>query len=370
MRKTSFLRQLLRLLNLLIVPLTILLIEWAKKSPALVETVYAKGIYPWLRGAVSYVTRYVPFSVAEIFACVLAVVIAVITVIRFIRFITFREEGFIRFFSLLVSLAVAAGYMFFLFYAMWGFNYYRTPIADRMDLPERQYTKEELYSLCVDLADKAKALREDVPVNTSGVYCGEFSSIRKEVVKAYKKYGTIRPSFKTDVPKAKPLASSELFSQRGISGIYIFLTEEPNVNVNEPSLYLAFSAAHETAHYVGYAREQEASFLAFLVLSGADDADAAYSGYMHALNNCSHALYSADKELYSQLYGRYSEGMKADLADYSKYYKKYEDTETWNRSNEMNDKYLKFNDQPSGVLSYSEDVALILRYYDSIGFFG
>ena len=35
----------------------------------------------------------------------------------------------------------------------------------------------------------------------------------------------------------------------------------------------------------------------------------------------------------------------------------------------MNDSYLKFNGQEKGKLSYEEDVALIMRYYDSRGFF-
>ena len=369
MRSRSIPRQLLRLLHLFIVPITYALTRLAERSPALVDAIYSSKIYPVIRDAVSFLTRYVPFSVAEISVCLLAAAIVIIALIRVIRLILIKKGALVEMLSFVISLLLAAGYLFFAFYAMWGFNYYRLTAAEKLDLPDRQYTSEELYSVCLDLASKAKELREQVRVDTGGVFCGDLDSMDDAVVEAYKTFGESRPSFKANVPPAKHIIASEFFNRCGISGIYIFLTEEPNINVNEPFLYIPFSAAHETAHYLGYAREQDANFIAFLVCRDAKDASVSYSGYMHALVNCGNALASADKDLYGELWSTYSEGMKADFADYSEYYNRYADTDTWNASNDLNDSYLKFNDQEKGVLSYSEDVGLILRFYDSIGFF-
>ncbi|MBO4384620.1 MAG: DUF3810 domain-containing protein [Clostridia bacterium] len=370
MRRKSIPGQLLRLLHVLILLPVWLLIKAAKNAPEVVETFYSEKLYPVIRGAVSAVTRQFPFSVAEISLYLLAGLIAVLAVIRLIKLILLKKEAFIRFLSFIISLVLAASYLVFAFYAMWGFNYYRTPLSKRLDLPERRYTAEELYEVCTELAGKAAELREKVKVDTSGVFCGSFGEMKKNVADAYAKYGETHPSFKANVPEVKEVLASEYLSRCGISGIYIFLTEEPNVNTNEPFLYLPFSAAHETGHFMGYAREEEASFLAFLVLREASDPAAAYSGYMHALVNCGNALAAADAELYALLRSSYSVGMNADLSDYSEYYKKYADTKTWEKSNEMNDNYLKFNSQEKGVLSYNEDVALILRFYDSLGLFG
>lgn len=369
MRRKSIPGQLLRLFHVLILVPVWLIIRAAKAAPEAVETFYSEKLYPVIRGAVSTATRQLPFSLAEVSLYALAALITVLALIRLIKLILIKKDAFIKFLSFVISLVIAASYAVFAFYAMWGLNYYRTPLAKRLDLPERRYSAEELYEVCTELAGKAKALREEVSVDTSGVFCGNFDEMKKKVVEAYTAFGASRPSFKVDAPEVKEVMASEYLSRCGISGIYIFLTEEPNVNTNEPFLYLPFTAAHETGHYLGYAREEEASFLAFLVCREASDPAVAYSGYMHALANCSHALAAADAHLYALLKSTYSDGMNADLADYSEYYKKYEGTRTWEKSNEVNDNYLKFNSQEKGVLSYNEDVSLILRFFDSLGFF-
>ncbi len=370
MRRKTLLGQLLRLLWLLIVPVTLLLTNAAKRHPEITDAVYSQKIYPFIRNAVSAVTRHFPYSLAEMLIYTAAAALAVILIVLVIRLIKGKKHAFIRLVSFFISVILFAGCLFTAFYAMWGFNYYRPPIGEKLALPDRQYTKEELYSVCLDLSANANALREKVSVDTSGVFCGELSEMDAEVAAAFIKYGESHPLFKAPVPPAKHVVASEFLNRCGISGIYIFLTEEPNINVNEPFLYMPYSAAHETSHFLGWAREEDASFAAFLVCIGADSSAVAYSGYMHALVNCGNALADADAELYRELWSTYSEGMKADLADYSAHYDKYADTETYKTSNDLNDSYLKFNDQEKGVLSYEEDVSLILRYYDCTGFFG
>lgn len=369
MKEKSFARQILRLLQLLIVPFTFLLIKIAEKTPGVVESVYSTGIYPVIRSAVSFLTRFVPFSVAEILLYLTVAFIALALIVRIIRLIFVRPGALKRLISLIISVAVAAGYLFFLFYLMWGFNYYRYPVDKKLDLPEREYTVEELYSVCIDLAEKAKEARNGVQLDTSGIFCGTFREMKSQVTETYKAFGQIKPSFKASVPPAKRVLASKFLSKCGISGIYIFLTEEPCINTNEPFLYQPFSAAHETAHYLGYAREEDANFIAFMVCTTSGSGAVSYSAYMHALVHCGNALSKANKELYRELWSHYSDGMIADFENYNEYYDQYSGTDTWNTSNEINDNYLKFNDQDSGVLSYEEDVALILRYYDSCGFF-
>lgn len=361
--------QLLRLLWLLVVPITLYLTDLASKHPATVDLFYSQKVYPFIRDAVSAVTRHLPFSLVEFLIYAVAAFIVVMLIILILRLIKRKERAFIRLVSFLISIVLAAGFLFSAFYVMWGFNYYRTPVGEKLGLPDREYSKEELYSLCLELSEKAKACRENVIVDTSGIFCGDLSVMDPEVVKAYDSYGETHPMFKASVPPVKHALASEFLNKCGISGIYIFLTEEANINVKEPFLYMPFSAAHETAHYLGYAHEEAANFIAFLVCTASDSDMVAYSGYMHALVNCGNALAKADPELYRELWSTYSPGMTADLNDYSAHYEKYADTETYKASNDLNDSYLKFNDQDKGVLSYKEDVSLILRYYDSIGFF-
>lgn len=370
MKRNTIIGQLLRLPQLLIVPMTLILVSFAKKSAELVESIYSTGFYPIVRDVISKFTRIVPFSLAEISVYSCAILIAAFLFIKLIRLITLKKGALLGLVSFVITIALTAGYLLSAFYLLWGLNYYRLPAADKLDLPSREYSTAELESLCVELARNANELREQLDEDEDGVFTVSMSELRSSVVEAYKNFGTQKPSFKADVPTVKSIMLSETFSQLGITGIYVFLTEEPNINVNEPCLYLPHAAAHETAHFLGYAAEEDANFIAFLVCIASDSASLTYSGYVHALTHCGNALAKVDRDAYSRVYSTYTEGLKRDFRNYSEHYHKYADTEIMQASENLNDSYLKANDQEKGIASYEEDVALILRYYDSIGFFG
>ncbi|MBO4848021.1 MAG: DUF3810 domain-containing protein [Clostridia bacterium] len=369
MRRDTIPRQLLRLPQLLILVLVYFLVKAASKAPSIVESFYSMKLYPVIRNAVSAVTRVVPFCVAELIAAVVIAAFVIVLIVRLIKLILFRKKSLVRLISLIITAALTASYLVLAFYVMWGFNMFRTPVAEKLDLPEREYTVEELYAVCMDLAENAVRLREQVDTDPNGVITGDMNELKESIRLAYAEFGASRPSFKADVPPVKEAACSKFLSKCGIAGIYIFLTEEPLINNNEPFLYSAMDAAHETAHYIGYGREEDANFIAFLVCKDSSDPAVAYSGYMHALQHCSSALASADPALYQRLRATYSNGMLTDLADYSAHYAVYAGTDVWKASNDLNDSYLKLNKEEKGVLSYLEDTALILRYYDSRRFF-
>ena len=59
-----------------------------------------------------------------------------------------------------------------------------------------------------------------------------------------------------------------------------YKTIESNINTNYPDFIVASSAAHEMAHQRGVARENEANFTSFVVLSSSDDTFLKYSAYL------------------------------------------------------------------------------------------
>jgi hypothetical protein len=370
MKRDTLIRQVFRLPQVLIAVIAFLLARLASKAPSAVEEIYSRKVYPAVRNAISAVTRKFPFSVAEIAFIALILVFVVLLVVRVIRLLCVKKGALVKLVSLVITYVLIAAYMVPVFYIAWGLNYSRQDVAVKLDLPEREYSVEELCAVCDEVLSKANELRAQVPTDENGLFTADLDSVNESLNKAYAAFGASRPSFKADVPPAKPVILSELMSKSGISGIYIPFTEEPNVNKNEPPLYLPFNAAHEMAHYLGYAHEEDANFIAFLVTSESSDPSVAYSGYMHALNHLARALAKADSAAYKELWDRFSEGVKRDLENYSAYYERYADTPIWDASEKANDAYLKANDQEKGVLSYEEDVALILRYYDSRRFFG
>ena len=128
-------------------------------------------------------------------------------------------------------------------------------------------------------------------------------------------------TFAGAVSRVKRVTWSRGLSWLGISGIYIGLTAEANVNVDQPPLLLFHSAAHETAHQLGLASENEADFVAFLACMRAEAPAVRYSGAMLALIRCANALYAADAERYFAIADAcYSDGMRRDLSAYNAYW--------------------------------------------------
>ena len=369
MRRDSIQRQLLRLPALLILPVTYGLIKLFQANPAMVDYVYAAKFYPFISRVIEGVFGRFPFSVFEISAYVILGVVAVMLVIRVLSLILLRKESLVRLISFIITSAITASFLVFAFYALWGFNFYRTPIDKTLNLPNREYSDEELYTLCVKLAEDASKLREGLEEDADGVFAisdrkAYFESVRA----AYDAYGSTHELYKNKAAAIKPFGFSKLQSKLKILGFYICYTAEPNVNTDQPSLYLGFSAAHESAHYLGWARENEASFIAYMVCGRATNKAVAYSVTMNALTDCAAKLSEADKQLAERLYELYSPAMLRDLKAYSDYYAVYQDSSAGNIAEQINNSYLTFNGQ-NGTDSYGEDVELLLRYFDALGLF-
>ena len=370
MRKYTLRHQLFRLPALVILPITWLLVKLFSKNPLLVDWVYCGKIYGNLADVISSFTRGISFSVAEVAAIGLIGLAAVLLVIRIIKLLSFKWDALVRLVSLVISIAIAASYLVFAFYVLWGFNFYRTPIDKKMALPEREYTSAELYAVCVKLSKDANRLRAELEEDADGVMTiADVSAAFDAVASAYNKYGVSNELFRAKPPKVKSLMLSSLFSKLKILGIYSCYTAEPNVNRDQPDIYICYTAAHETAHYYGWAKEDEANFLAYVIGSQADDPLVAYSCTMSALTDCAKALAAADKDAYAALRATYSEGMNRDLKSYSEYYDKHKDSPAGEVAEHINDSYLKANGQENGIAAYDEYVKLLLQYFDRIGMF-
>ncbi len=328
-----------------------------------VETFYSNTLYPPIKDALSSVTALVPFSVAEwvLYALILLVVVTVLG--GLVRWLTGRCSGR-RYLSKLLSLCVAAGLIWNLFYLTWGFNYFRKPLSERMELSVETYSVEQLEQITASLAVQANQLRENVKEDGAGVFTlgGQLPVILTELPKAYQRLSLSEPAFQGKTTRAKTVLYSEGLSWLGIRGIYVGLTAESNINIGQPDLLLPQSAAHEMAHQLGIASENEAEFAAHLACMASDDPRVQYSGVVSALITCGNALYSADPGRYVALKETYCPGLNRDLAAHNAYWDQYQGP-IEEAASQANDNYLKHNAQNSGVKSYGEAVDLLLAYY-------
>ena len=113
--------------------------------------------------------------------------------------------------------------------------------------------------------------------------------------------------------RSKPVAASIGLCYARIEGIYSPFTGEANVNMESPLLLFPATCLHEAAHQRGFAREDEANFLAYYASTRADGAYMRYSGTMLALIYAMDALRGADGDLYNQLWSEISGDIARDL---------------------------------------------------------
>ena len=348
---------------LLLIPLGLFLPSIVSGNSEWIESVYAKSIYPVISRILITLTSWINISIAELLSVVLIIGGTAFLLYLIIKLILCKIK-FVRFLNIMLIIGIIGGAMINIFYINWGFNYFRKDISDIMGLEIKERSSEELSELCHYLSDKSKELRTQVNTNDDGVFYFEGSIYDKseELAAAFSALAEDHDCFFAPVGKPKSPFLSELLSYAGISGIYIPFTAEANVNTHQPSLLKLSSSAHEMGHQLGFAHEDDANFIAFLCGLYSEDEDIAYSCTMLTLLECSNRLYSCDKDAYSELYSTYSDEMRLDLRDYSEYWDIYEG-EVKQTVQNVNDNYLKHNQQLDGVESYGRMVDNVLAYY-------
>lgn len=335
--------------------------------PKFTEYVITRGLFRIIAFPYEWLMSLIPFSVTELVVLLLLPAIVTLLVIWIIKLIRRKDrssvaEKGLRFAAWCLSL------FFLVFMIMDGANFSRMPVGELLDLPDREYTAEDLYFVTSDLAKKASAAREKLPEDEKG--CATLSVERGEYLRltddCYKNLRKEYPFLKTSAWRVKSVMLSHWWSYTGTTGVYCPWLGEANVNTDIPYSELGHTAAHEIAHTMGFAKENECNFLGWLACSVSDLPDYEYSGHLQAYIYCSNALYKADKELWKKAYSLLSDAVVRDLKQQNEYWDSFRG-EVMESSQEFNDAFIKANGVESGVLSYNEMVGLMLRYYDING---
>jgi hypothetical protein len=350
----------LKLISILLIPIIVLLNVILKRFPTFVEKYYSTSFNKFVREVLGKLTNSLPFSLSEFFILLLVIYFLTSIILLIIRI---KEHGFINPF---LSIASSLAAIYILFMLLWGFNYQRLTFDKIAGIKVEKSSKQELYELCDDLINKANMLRENVHENSEGIMDipEGYKSVFKRAGKGFEKASNIYPELGGEYPYPKPIILSKWMSYTGITGFYLPFTSEANVNTNQTDFELPFTAQHEISHKRGFAREDEANYIAYVTCLNHPDADFQYSGVMLALINSMNALANKDFKSYETLANKYSDGVRRDLQFQRKFWAKYEGNISKISSN-VNDKYLKSNGQEEGVESYGKMVDLLLAEYRS-----
>lgn len=330
----------------------------------LINKYYTNGIFKLVRVALGAVSSLLGFSITEVAAVLLATAILVILIIFIIKIFakTIRLKSVISF---IVIILFIASLILNVYNLTFGLNYRSTTLAQKLDLDVKDYSVIELNALCVSLREEANELRKYVSEDSNGVFTiDDVNSVLYRVSQ-----DTKASSINTDkrrIYKPKPAGCSQVMSYMGITGIYMPFFAEATINQDQPDLLIASTAAHECAHSIGIAREDEANLASYIICTESDDYSIKYSGTINALMYCSSQLFYKDNYLYYELLKGYDQSVRKDINNHLEYWDEY-DTFVKDVVSNTNDSYLKYNGSKNGKNSYYDVVGLLIAYRQKNG---
>ncbi len=334
--------------------LTVLMVLGAKYLPETVFSFYPEFSRKALT-ALSNITAFVPFALWEVLlgALILWFVISLIRAICKGRFVRWGM-------GVVLVLSVGA----FLFVGLWGLNYFAPSMNQRMGIADEQYTAQELKEATFYYLDMANEMARQVDRDEDGFYlAADFEELAAEAGRSFVPLSEDYECFDGSKARVKYLLTSPLMAKAGTTGVFICLTGESSVSTLTYEISLPYTMCHEAAHRLGFAREDEANFAAFLACCESQRADFRYSGYYQAFIYCYNALYAADPEAAREVWGQVSQTLYEDLSRGNTHNEALRDETVSKVSDAVYDTYLKGFSVAEGVQSYGQVTDLLLVWY-------
>jgi hypothetical protein len=294
----------------------------------------------------------------------LAVIWAIWKLVRLIKIIYLKKAspgGFIKGCLKLITILLL---VYILFNGLWGINYNRKGIAYQLGLKMDKYSVEDLKNINGLLIMKVNSAKQSL-INGQVDYPSS-KHLFGIVQESYNVIDSIYPFLKYDHRSLKTSLWGWLGNYVGFTGYYNPFTGEAQVNTTVPKFLQPFTASHEVAHQLGYAKEMEANFVGYLAASASRDTLFQYSVYLDLFLYSNRNLRQVDTtsaKYYSQ---QLLPAIKDDIQEWRDFNRRHknpvEPVIRW-----MYGKYLESNQQPQGVWSYDEVTSFLIAYYKKFG---
>lgn len=317
-----------------------------------IESRFSTGLYPSIQRLVTPLSNAVPFALFDLLTlgAAIALLVAVVRSVARAR----RERTARPLVATFGHVAVAAAVVYVVFLAVWGLNYRRVPMAQRLVIDRDTPSTDAVVALGVDAVERLNALHAEA--HRIGWHAAPWDDDR--LLRAF-------ADVQARLSDAPPAVPGRL--KRSVYGPYFRWTSvDGMVNpfalevLENPDL-LAFErpmvAAHEWAHLAGYADEAEANFVGWLTCVRADAASQ-YSGWLHLYWQIAGELSATDR---AHVADALAAGPRRDLQAIAERVRRGQLPMLRNASWRVYDQYLRANRVEEGVQSYGEVITLILR---------
>jgi hypothetical protein len=344
----------------------LLLAVAARALPGAVEAHFARGVYPRVAGFIGEAARgwaaltgapgragSFP-SLSEVGILVLAV--AACWLLRR----GWRSGGAG---GVLRQGLAGSGGLALVFLLLWGLNYSRLPLAASLGLEPSGASASELDGLAGALEAQLVPYLTDpgspggrapgVPLPTAAAAAWREALSREPVLGSGA--GVL----------VRPVLSGAIVGA-GISGIFSPFTQEAHVAAHLPEPDLLFTACHELAHAQGWAREDEANYLAWRVGSRASSAELRAAARLLALGHVLGALGRADRARLAARVDGLDPRIRAAMEERARFWDRERSPAASRAASAVNDAYLRAQGQ-EGVASYGRMVDLLVAEWRAAG---
>jgi hypothetical protein len=344
-----------RILSILLI-LQIIAVQILKSNSQFIESYYSNGIYPFISSLFRYAFGRIPFSVGDLFYLLISVLI-IRSVVVFIRN---KKRNYTLF---LLNTGAFLSVIYFLFYFLWGLNYFREPIEKTMQLTRNEYDQEALERLTDKLLFNLKnshlklVANDTLKVSISGSKKELMDQTQNGYLQLQKQF----PQFGYKPVSLKRSMFSLPLTYMGFSGYLNPFSGEAHVDDLVPEVSLPMISSHEVAHQLGIASESEANFIGFLAAVHNDDPAFRYSALLMAYRYALYDLSKADPSAAKIYYEKTPKGILKNINEMNRFWQKYQNaSEKYFKI--FYDNYLKINQQKHGIKSYSRVIGLLIAY--------
>lgn len=314
--------------------------------PRITETIYSRAIFPPVASLLSFISKWFSFSLDDAFYAALAIFMLTILLLT-----VFRK---IRIGKLLLLFVQTAAICYVLFYWLWGFNYFRSSINERLDMQKSKPDSVQFVNVL-----------EDLIARTNASHC-RFDSISKPeiarlVESSYQRHASfLKIKYPQGVRVAKPITLSSFFAKASIAGYYgPFFSE---VHLNDSLLMIEYPQvlAHESAHQMGITSEAEANFYSWLICTKSNSKQLQYSANIGILSY----FLAQGKRLHNfrNLIKQIDKPVIDDIRMIQKHWENLRSEKIDKMAGKVNDVYLKTNKVEKGIEDYFGVVQFVMDF--------
>jgi hypothetical protein len=313
----------------------------APLPPETVERIYSMRLYLDVQSVLTTASNQFPIALLDV--AVGCLLIAALVMVRSrVRLLGVRRA----FIWNSVTAVKTAAAVYLLFLVLWGFNYRRVPLEQKLDYDRARLTREA----AIAFANTAVA---GINAGYAAAHASppDMHALEASFGEAQGALGATSLAV-TGVPKRSLLTF--YFRRAAIDGMTDPLFLEIIVNPDVLEFERPFVIAHEWGHLAGYANEAEANFVAWMTCVRGD-APARYSGWLAAYQHTVSALPRPDRSGVNALDPGPMEDLRAISARYDR-----SSPVVRQAARGVYDEYLKANRVAEGIASYDAVVRLMV----------